>query len=109
MMSLYGTISLEQKNVVDNEYMKTVVSKYINKIPDIKTQYVINEGLSKAISHYFNGKVNTFPLYKISLSIDRNPVKIPWTLGQPNKNGNIKKRVYRYLKPNSVTLKIKDS
>lgn len=49
----------------------------------MEPQYVIHEGLSKVISRYFKEKITTFPLYKISLKLDRNPVKIPWTLVDP--------------------------
>lgn len=59
---------------------RDVVQKYIKNIPDIENQYVVNEKLSKAISRLFNGKISMLPLYKISLKIDRNPIKIPWTL-----------------------------
>lgn len=63
-----------------NDEIKTIIGKYISKVPDIKSRYVINDALSNVINHYFKGKITTFPLYKISLTIDRNPVKIPWTL-----------------------------
>ncbi|XP_026725973.1 uncharacterized protein LOC113492623 [Trichoplusia ni] len=69
-----------------NEEIKTIIGKYVHKIPDFQSKYVINEELSKIINRYFKGKMTTFPLYKISLSIDRNPVKIPWTIDSIDEN-----------------------
>ncbi|XP_021182170.3 uncharacterized protein LOC110370583 [Helicoverpa armigera] len=75
-------------NITDK--IKTIIGKYISNIPDINSRYVINDELSKVINHYFKGKVNPLPLYKISLTLDRNPVKIPWTIdnvqGQEGEN-----------------------
>ncbi|CAH0699114.1 unnamed protein product [Spodoptera exigua] len=68
-------------NNIDEE-TKTILDKYVKLIPDIKSRYVIDDSLSKIIDYYFKGKINTLPLYKISLTIDRNPVKIPWSADQ---------------------------
>ncbi|CAB3237170.1 unnamed protein product [Arctia plantaginis] len=92
-------------NKLDDE-IKQVITKYLAKIPDVEPQYVIHEGLSKVISRYFKGKVSTFPLYKVSLKLDRNPVKIPWSLADES-NANItanvgqsiakKGKIYKYI------------
>ncbi|CAH1643521.1 unnamed protein product [Spodoptera littoralis] len=77
--------------LVDNnidEESKTVLNKYINLIPDIESRFVIDDSLTKVIDYYFKGKVNTLPLYKLSLTIDRNPVKIPWSTDQVGENHN---------------------
>ena len=75
------TNSLEPKpNNEINDDIKTIIGKYLKKVPDIESRYVINDKLSSIINHYFKGKISSLPLYKISLKIDRNPVKIPWTL-----------------------------
>lgn len=68
-------------NNIDEE-TKTTLYKYINSIPDIKSRYVIDDSLTKIIDYYFKGKINTLPLYKLSLTIDRDPVKIPWSTDQ---------------------------
>lgn len=87
-----------QKDEINEEEMK-ILSKYIEKIPDVPPKYVINEGLTKMVSKYYNGKLNTFPLYKISFKIDRKPVKIPWTLGTPNNFNETKPgKKYTYVK-----------
>uniref|UniRef100_A0A2A4K8F8 Uncharacterized protein n=1 Tax=Heliothis virescens TaxID=7102 RepID=A0A2A4K8F8_HELVI len=101
----------ENSNI--NDKIKTIIGKYISKIPDINSRYVINDELSKVINHYFKGKINPLPLYKISLKLDRNPVKIPWTLDTvkekegenevykelSNKSDkNLKKRHYKVMK-----------
>lgn len=91
--------------------MRAVFSKYLEKIPDIKDQLIIDERLSRAISHYFKGKISPFPLYKVSVTIDRNPVKIPWTLEGANTikvekpkiyNGNTHKQ-YIYISNSNLT------
>lgn len=82
------------------EEIKKIVGKYIDEIPDIESQYVVNEGLSKAISHFFKGKIKSFPLYKISLKIDKNPVKIPWSLSEGGQNTNVKTKQIKYKKNN---------
>lgn len=101
--------ALEAQNETERE-INNILQKYIDKIPDIDSKYVINEGLSKSISRYFKGKMSAFPLFKISLKIDRTPVKIPWTIdghgeqvptsvdGVAN-NGEIQ---YKFLKPKKV-------
>lgn len=83
--------------------MKEIVSKYVQNISDVKDQYVINKRLSKVISHYFKGKLTLFPLLKINLRIDRTPVKIPWNLGEPETDPNIKKREYHVEIPKTNT------
>lgn len=60
--------------------IKNIINKYIANISDIEDQYIVDERISRAISHYFHGKLSAFPLFKIRLKIDRTPVKIPWTL-----------------------------
>lgn len=67
-----------------DDKVKEIISKYLALVPDIEEQYVTDERLSRAISNYFKGKISSFPLYKVSVKIDRNPVKIPWTLSEPN-------------------------
>ncbi|KAJ0181132.1 hypothetical protein K1T71_003217 [Dendrolimus kikuchii] len=96
LASITPAKALEPKDAAEDD-IKQIINKYIRKIPDIESRYVIDEGLSQAISHYFNGKLHTFPLYKISLKLDRNPVKIPWTLGEPDKEAIGKKIIYRYV------------
>lgn len=90
-------------NKIDDE-IKQVIAKYLDKIPDVKPQFVIHDGLSKVISRYFKGKVSTFPLYKVSLKLDRNPVKIPWTLNEDshanmtvNVGKSVAKKIYKYI------------
>ncbi|XP_059049360.1 uncharacterized protein LOC131844470 [Achroia grisella] len=91
--------ALEPNKENNDEEIKRVIMKYINKVPDVEANYVVNERLSKIISQYFQGKINTFPLYRISLKIDRNPIKIPWILGQPtNVNGTTQGKRYTYVK-----------
>lgn len=83
----------------DNEEVQKVLAKYFKKVPDIRSSYVINEGLAKTIATYFNGTVNAFPLFRISIKIDRTPIKIPWTLDQVTRvnDTQIQKR-YKYVK-----------
>lgn len=79
----------------DNE-IKSIVSKYFNSVPDIKSQYILNEGLAKSITHYFQNRVVALPLFHINMKIDRNLVKIPWETGPPqqtNKKGSYPYRV----------------
>lgn len=71
-----------------NEDIKAIMGKYLSKIPDMEPRYVLNEKLSSVINHYFKGKISTLPLYRISLKIDRNPVKIPWTLSSVDETHN---------------------
>ncbi|KAJ8734723.1 hypothetical protein PYW08_013973 [Mythimna loreyi] len=63
-----------------NDEIKTIMGKYLRNIPDVEPRYVLNDKIASVISHYFKGKITALPLYKISLKIDRNPVKIPWSL-----------------------------
>lgn len=86
-MQIIGTIAVVNclEPLADNnidEETKTTLYKYINSIPDIKSRYVIDDSLTKIIDYYFKGKINTLPLYKLSLTIDRDPVKIPWSTDQ---------------------------
>lgn len=71
------------ENQVSDIEIKRVVSKYFNSVPDIKSQYILNEGLAKSITHYFKNKVVALPLFHINMKIDRNLVKIPWETGPP--------------------------
>lgn len=78
------------------------MEKFFKKIPDGDSKYVIDQGLSKTIKKYFNGKVNAFPLFKINVKIDRNPVQIPWTLDQAETtNEKPMKKRYKHLKHKS--------
>lgn len=71
------------ENQLNDAKIKSIVSKYINSVPDIKSQYVLNEGLAKSITHYFKNKVVALPLFHLNMKIDRNLVKIPWQTGLP--------------------------
>ncbi|KPI93268.1 hypothetical protein RR46_10528, partial [Papilio xuthus] len=94
---LESTTEHSEKNQTEEE-MKNIILKYVENIKDIESQYVINEALSKSISHYLNGKVNVLPLYRISLKIDRNPIKIPWTIPEkPTVGDNGSKLKYEYI------------
>lgn len=57
-----------------------MVHEYLARIPDVESKYVINDRLSKILSNLYQGKISVMPLYKVSLKIDRNLIKIPWTL-----------------------------
>lgn len=94
---LESTTEHSQKNQTEEE-MKNIILKYIENIKDIDSKYVINEGLSKSISNYLNRKVNVLPLYRISLKIDRNPIKIPWTIpATPTVDDSSSKLKYKYV------------
>ncbi|CAG4925283.1 unnamed protein product [Colias eurytheme] len=97
--SLFNT-SHSLKPISDNgEDEIKMAEKYFANIPNIESKYIINEGLSKTITNLFKGKINPFPLYKISLTIDPKPVKIPWTLnGASNSNDSFYHKKYRYVK-----------
>lgn len=103
MISLANCLKPKHTDITEEE-IKKVISKYVDKIPEIEPQFVIDEGLSKVISHYFEGKITTFPLYRISLKLDRNPVNIPWTLADNSghkdsvKQEDKKVRTYKYVK-----------
>lgn len=84
-------------NQVNDDEVKSIVSKYFNSVPDIKSQYVLNEGLAKSITHYFKNKVVALPLFHINMKIDRNLVKIPWETGQPLESKKKKSYPYRVL------------
>nr|XP_034840826.1 uncharacterized protein LOC117996797 [Maniola hyperantus] len=89
--------ALESKT--DDEEVQKVLEKYFKKVSDVQSKYVINEGLSKIIARYFNGTVNAFPLFRISIKMDRKPIKIPWTLDQvPQVNDTLMKKKYKYVK-----------
>lgn len=85
----------------DDAIVKRVMEEYFKNVPDIDNKYIINEGLSKTITKYFNGKINAFPLFKISVKIDKTPIKIPWTIDpvqlKPQTEKPMRKR-YRYVK-----------
>lgn len=70
-------------NQADDIEVKSIISKYFKSVPDITSQYVLNEGLAKSITHYFKNKVVALPLFHINMKIDRNLVKIPWETGPP--------------------------
>lgn len=84
-------------NQVNDDEIKSIVSKYFNSVPDIKSQYVLNEGLAKSITHYFKNKVVALPLFHINMKIDRNLVKIPWETGPPLDSKKKKAYPYRIL------------
>lgn len=90
----------------DDSVVKEMLEKYFKNIPNTDNKYIINEVLSKTIAEYFNGKISAFPLFKVSIKIDKTPVKIPWTLDtdkiEPQKK-HMKKR-YHYIKSNKHTL-----
>lgn len=99
MFTITIASSLHPQQVLSpDEEIKQIIAKYVSKIPDVPPKYVINDGLTTFISKYFNNKINTFPLYKISLKIDRKPVKIPWTLGSAAVNATNGKKKYTYVK-----------
>ena len=76
------TLALEPEKG-HSEEIKTMMTKYFSKIQDIDSQYVLNQGMANSISRYFKGKLDVFPLFRIKLTIDRNPVRIPWKIGEP--------------------------
>ncbi|XP_039745374.1 uncharacterized protein LOC120623417 [Pararge aegeria] len=89
--------ALEPKT--DDEDIQKVLAKYFKKVPDIHSSYVVNEQLAKTIANYFNGTVNAFPLFRISIKIDRKPIKIPWTLNHGTRvNDTLMKKRYKYIK-----------
>ncbi|CAK1548289.1 unnamed protein product [Leptosia nina] len=93
----------EKESGEEKNGMRAIADKYFSKISNIESKYIINEGLSKTISNLLQGKVNAFPLYKVSLSLDRKPVKIPWTLdlASPLDDSHYKKK-FKYLKIKKV-------
>lgn len=94
--------ALEPLKDLNEEEIKDILAKHFKNVPDIQSKYVINDGISKLIARYYNGTVNTFPLYKISLKIDRKPVKIPWTLDYASKENDLSiKKQYKYVKRNA--------
>lgn len=80
-------------NQVNDDEIKSIVLKYFQSVPDMNSEYVLNEGLAKSITHYFKNKVVALPLFNINMKIDRNLVKIPWETGQPREH---KKNSYPY-------------
>jgi hypothetical protein len=100
ILTLVTVVYCSQPTKENEEDIKKILSKFIDKIPDLEPKYIKSESISNMISKYYQGKINTFPLYKISLKIDRNPVKIPWSIGVPEgiKNQTINGKKYQYAR-----------
>ncbi|XP_048005092.1 uncharacterized protein LOC125240931 [Leguminivora glycinivorella] len=81
------TNALETRNNTESEIQR-IFQSYLEKIPDIESKYVLNEALSKSISKFFKEKISVLPLFKMSVKIDRTPIKIPWTVEQGAVNTN---------------------
>ncbi|KAJ2946473.1 hypothetical protein O0L34_g12521 [Tuta absoluta] len=78
-----ATNALEAKNE-NSEEIKKVILEHMNKISDIEDKYVMNNRMAKTFAKYLGGKVNVLPMFKISMKIDRHPVRIPWNVGDLN-------------------------
>lgn len=81
MLSIY-TNALEVATKKNDKALQDMIAKYVNQVPDIEPKYVVSEGLSQILTKLMNGKISTFPLFRIALKVDRSPVKIPWSVDE---------------------------
>lgn len=100
------TNALQRVELADDR-TRDIISKYLQNIPDIEDQYIVDERLSKVISQYFKGKISSFPLYKISLKIDRNPVKLPWTMQEQDEGQSDDKQQIKHRAPSNKQVRKK--
>lgn len=85
----------------EDHFTKELLSKYIEDIPNIESKYLLNQRFSDFISRLYGKRISIFPLYKININIDRNPIKIPWTLrNHENLNENYS-NVKKYIVNNN--------
>ncbi|KAI5630771.1 hypothetical protein NE865_16520 [Phthorimaea operculella] len=100
--------ALEAKNE-NSEEIKKVLLEHMNKIHDIEDKYVMNNRMARMLGKYLGGKINVLPMFKISMKIDRHPVRIPWNVGGVNTATGVNKSqaqpVYRVHKHRAIKMR----